>query len=59
MNYRLHVNGGNINYYKAVRHGLCYFTIHDPTIRDPTMHDSCVNYAFFAKEEIAYIASKS
>ena len=26
-------------------YGLCYFTIHDPMIRDPMMHDSCVNYA--------------
>ena len=25
--------------------GLCYFTIHDPTIRHPTMHDSCINYS--------------
>ena len=25
--------------------GLCNFTTHDPTIPDPTMHDSCINYA--------------
>ena len=25
--------------------GLRYFTIHDPTIRDPKMYDSCINYS--------------
>ena len=23
---------------------LCYFTMYESTIRDPTMHDSCINY---------------
>ena len=30
---------------------LCFFTIHDPTIRDATMHDSCINYVFLRKGE--------
>ena len=29
--------------------GLCYFTINDPTIRDSTMLDSHVTYAFLCK----------
>ena len=28
----------------ALWHGLCYSTIHDPTIHDLTMYDSCKNY---------------
>ena len=31
--------------WKYLAVGLCYFTIHDPTIRDPTMHNSCANYS--------------
>ena len=45
--------------------GLSYFTTHDPTICEPTMKDSCINYVFCSMacqidgRATAYIALKS
>ena len=34
-------SGGSI---RKVVDGLCYFSIYNPMIHNPTMHNSCINY---------------
>ena len=31
-------------FFRSLAWQLCYFTIQDPSIHGPTMHDSCKNY---------------